>query len=720
MPREREDRFRFLFEDNPTVYLEVDAAGTITSITRYGAEHLGYTVPELTGRPVTDMVHPADREAVRRQFEECGRTPGRLCRWEFRKVRKDGSVLWVRDNVRPVRQTDGQLVFLVVCDDMTDVRRAEAERERLLERQQFLAEASRALAGSIDYETTLCTVARLAVPVLADFVIVDVVEEAGGFRRIAAAIADPEKEALAREARRYPPDPAVKDNLVNRAIRTRRSEIVSGEEAIRTSGYRAEHLDAMRQLEPHSVLVAPMIARERAVGAIQFISLAGESARDYGPEDIPLAEELAGRAAIAIDNARLYREAEQRAREERALREAVGALGAALTTEELIRRIATSAMEASGARGAFVSWIHPERDEVETIAMAGDIPPPVEGRIPYANSYTRKVIERREPLGIPRLADLEGPLRDSALARACPDCSAVVTPLIVDKRPIGALFLVVGAEPEAVSPEGLARARTYSELASVAFRRLQLLQEAERRRDELERLSESRAHLMRGFSHDVKNPLGAAAGYAELLEAGTLGELSAKQREGVQRIHRSIQTGLRLIEDLLGVAREETGEIQVERTRTDVARVAREVADEFRAQATAAGLTLECQAPGPVFAETDPVRVRQIVGNLLSNAVKYTPEGTITLAAALRDGGEGFRPGEWVAVSVTDTGLGIPEDKHERVFQEGTRLHPEIRAGVGVGLANSRRTARALGGDITLRSEVGRGSTFTLWLPPAA
>ena len=71
-------------------------------------------------------------------------------------------------------------------------------------------------------------------------------------------------------------------------------------------------------------------------------------------------------------------------------------------------------------------------------------------------------------------------------------------------------------------------------------------------------------------------------------------------------------------------------------------------------------------------------------------------------------------------MSVTDTGLGIPADKHEQVFQEFTRLHPEVAGGVGVGLANSRRIARELGGDITLRSEVGRGSTFTLWLPPAA
>ena len=635
-------------------------------------------------------------------------------------MRKDGSVMWVREVVRPVRDADGELVFLIVGDDVTDAKRVEAERERLLARQQFLDEARRVLAGSLDYEATLQTVARLAVPMLGDVVIVDVIGDAGGLRRIAVALANPEQEALAREAEGSPPDLALKDHPVNRAIRTRHSQILSGEEAMRAAAFSAEQFDLMRRLGPRSVLVVPLIARGRALGAIVFISLAGESAREYGPEDVPLAEELARSAGVAIDNARLYAEAEQRAREETALREAVGALSAALSTQELIRRIATSAVKATGARGAFVTMIDAEREEVEVIGVAGEIPLP-EGRIPYAHSYTRRVIEHGEPLRIRHFAEVEGHLRESPLARACPECSADATPLVANERAIGALFIMFREEPPALSPESRTRLRTFGELASLAFRRLQLLEESERRRNELERVTESRARLIRGLSHDVKNPLGAAAGYAALLlEPGALGELSVKQREGVERISRSIQISLRLIEDSLEVARAETGKINVERARTDVGQLVREVSEEFRAQATAAGLTVECRASKPVFAETDAIRVRQIVGNLLSNAVKYTPRGSITVDIAVRDGAAELRPGEWVAVSVTDTGLGISADKYEQVFQEFTRLHPEVAGGVGVGLANSRRIARGLGGDITIRSEVGGGSTFTLWLPPAA
>jgi PAS domain S-box-containing protein len=244
--------------------------------------------------------------------------------------------------------------------------------------------------------------------------------------------------------------------------------------------------------------------------------------------------------------------------------------------------------------------------------------------------------------------------------------------------------------------------------------------EAERRREELERVTESRTRLMRGFTHDVKNPLGAADGYAQLLEDGSLGELSTKQVESVRRIRRSIHRSLHLIHELLELARAEAGQIELERVRTDVSELARETAEDFRAQAAAAGLRLEVRTVDALPAQTDPARVRQILSNLLSNAVKYTPQGSITVEADHLPHGRGPRDGDWIAISVTDTGPGIPGAKQELIFQEFTRLDPEAQHGAGVGLAISRRIARLMGGDITVASEIGRGSSFTLWLPCTA
>jgi PAS domain S-box-containing protein len=239
--------------------------------------------------------------------------------------------------------------------------------------------------------------------------------------------------------------------------------------------------------------------------------------------------------------------------------------------------------------------------------------------------------------------------------------------------------------------------------------------EADRRREQLERVTESRTRLMRGFSHDVKNPLGAADGYAALLEEGIGGELTDAQRQSVQRIRRSIDVSLRLINDLLELARAEAGQIDLRLERVDAAALAREVAEDFRGQIDAAGLALDVRAPTELVVSSDAARVRQILSNLVSNAVKYTREGRVSVDACESAGDGAHRDG--ISITVTDTGPGIAAEKQETIFQEFTRLDPNAPHGAGVGLAISRRIARLLGGDVTVASEDGRGSRFTLWLP---
>lgn len=261
------------------------------------------------------------------------------------------------------------------------------------------------------------------------------------------------------------------------------------------------------------------------------------------------------------------------------------------------------------------------------------------------------------------------------------------------------------------------RKRLDQEREQLLARERQARADADLRREALERVTESRARLIRGFSHDVKNPLGAADGYAALLEEGIGGDLSDPQRKSVQRIRRSIQQSLRLIHDLLELARAEAGQIELTVQRVDTAALAREVAEDFRGQINAAGLELEVRAPDALPVESDATRVRQILSNLVSNAVKYTRHGRVTVDASHGADEGAPRPGAWVAICVMDTGPGIPPEKRETIFQEFTRLDPNAPHGAGVGLAISRRIACLLGGDVTVESEVGRGSTFTLWLP---
>jgi signal transduction histidine kinase len=411
-------------------------------------------------------------------------------------------------------------------------------------------------------------------------------------------------------------------------------------------------------------------------------------------------------------------EAERRAEEEAALRQATAAVASAFTAEEAVRRIAECALQATRADGAFVKRLDLEHGQVAVAAVAGEVTPPLGASAPYENSWTELVLEREQPLLVHRVSE-NGRALPEGLDKTCGDCSAAVVPLIDAGEPIGALILLRKPERQAFRHDEVQRAYTFGDLAALAFRKIHLLEDSERRREELERVMESRARLMRGFSHDVKNPLGAAVGYLQVMAEGALGALTPAQQEGIGRVRRSLDSALGLIASLLELAHAEAGHIEIELSPTDVRQAVREMTEEYRAQAEAKDLTLTVQLPDEFpLTTSDPSRVRQILGNLLSNAVKYTPAGgEITVRVSIESTRLDQRIGQWVRVDVSDTGPGIPEDKQHLLFEEFARLDPTSGHGAGVGLAISQRVAHALGGRITLDSEAGRGSTFTLWVP---
>lgn len=240
---------------------------------------------------------------------------------------------------------------------------------------------------------------------------------------------------------------------------------------------------------------------------------------------------------------------------------------------------------------------------------------------------------------------------------------------------------------------------------------------AEQARADLVRVNESRARLIRGFSHDVKNPLGGADGYAQLLEEGILGELTEEQLRGVGRLRGALQAALRLIDDLVDLARAEAGQIDLHIERFDLADLVHELVEEYRAAAEAKGLAIEERPVPGVVIESDRIRTRQILSNLFSNAVKYTERGSITASARWAPARREPDPNRWAVAAVEDTGPGIPEEQQHLLFREFTRLDPTGSRGAGLGLAISQGLAHALGGQITLRSRPGRGSVFMLWLP---
>jgi PAS domain S-box-containing protein len=227
----------------------------------------------------------------------------RLANAESEEVDREGNLKRFLNNLTGVVE-NGLLVR--AWGTQTDV----TERRRAEEAQRFLAEASDMLSSSLDYRETLSSVARLVVPTLADWCVVDVLDENGSLERLAVEHPDPGKVALVRKLQeRYPPDPD-EPSGVYQVLRSGEPEMMAEipEEFLEAAAVDAAHREILRELGLRSYMVVPLVARARTLGAISMI--AAESGRRYGQADLALAQELARRAALAVDNARLYEEAQ--------------------------------------------------------------------------------------------------------------------------------------------------------------------------------------------------------------------------------------------------------------------------------------------------------------------------------------------------------------------------------------------------------------------------
>jgi signal transduction histidine kinase len=466
-------------------------------------------------------------------------------------------------------------------------------------------------------------------------------------------------------------------------------------------------------------LVVPLLSSEETFGALVLLRDATTGA--FGEDERRQMGLLGDLAAAVLRRVEVERtvlvEAQQQATHETALRTAAEAFAGAFTVDDVTQQIARSALDATQAQGVYVEHVSHTPDGSFAVVVRGESGsgvPALGTRRAYAGSYTEQAINIGEPVLVSDLPGADRSAPDSAPIDTAD--STIVLPLGQPGAPIGALFIVGATQGRVRSDVGWAH--TFSHLAALAYEKVRLLDEAREGRLELERLMRSRQRLMRGFSHDVKNPLGAADGYAELLSAGIYGELTAEQRESIQRIRRSIHRALDLIDDLNELARAETGNIALRRQVVDLGDLVRTSGDEYRGAANASGLSLTVDVAEDLpTVETDGARVRQIVGNLLSNAIKYTKAGSVVLRVRAYPAETVGSARGWVHFDVIDTGLGIPADKRDIIFEEFSRLGANDRAGAGLGLAISKRLAEALGGQITVESEVGCGSTFTLRLP---
>lgn len=262
---------------------------------------------------------------------------------------------------------------------------------------------------------------------------------------------------------------------------------------------------------------------------------------------------------------------------------------------------------------------------------------------------------------------------------------------------------------------GALRERGFTEDAEAASEgRRVLLVEAEGARAEANAANLAKVSFLANMSHDLRTPLNAILGYANLLELHVHGPLTPNQEMDVARIKRSARYLTSLINDILNFAKIEAGTLDLRIGTVPVAEMFAWLEEILHPQLQERELSFErgdCNA----LVRADPEKLRQIMLNLTTNAIKFTPAGCITITCR--------NAGATVAIEVADTGVGIPEDQCERIFEPFIQVNRSLtnvnHEGVGLGLAISRTLARAMGGELTVRSVINKGSTFKVTLPRA-
>jgi PAS domain S-box-containing protein len=676
--RAQREQLRVTLESIGDALVVTDAQGRVTLLNPVAEALTGWARQDAAGQPlskvfriVNEKTGQAAESPVERVLRE-GAVVGLANHTVL--IARDGTRRPIDDSAAPIRDEQGRVAGVVlVFRDISGRRRAE-------QTARFLADASASLATLVDYRSTLQTVARLAVPYFADWCAIDMVEPDGSLQRLAVAHVDPAKVELAhRVYQRYPPDPAAPHGPPH-VIRTGRSELVPEitDAMIVAAGRDEGHLKLLRELGLKSYLCVPLAVQGKSLGAISFI--AAESGRRYDERDLAVAEDLAHRAGISIENARLY-----------------GELRDALRQKEESLALLDTLQHDVPVGFAFIDRDFRYRRINEALADINGKPPrehlgrPVREVVPKLwpalEPLYRKVLESGEAL-----TNQEVSGETAAASGQTRHWLANYYPVRVGGEMVGMGLLVVDITQ---------RKRLEDELRQ----RAEQLQEQDRRKDE----------FLAMLAHELRNPLAPVRNALHVLkQPGVEPAVRERVREMMER---QVSHMARLLDDLLDVSRISRGRIELRKEIVEVGPLVARTVEAVRPLIDERRHHLSVSLPPePLRVEGDPTRLEQILTNLLNNAAKYTDPGGHLGVSASREGAE-------VVLRVRDDGIGIAPDVLPRVFDlfvQAERRINRSQGGVGIGLTLVRRLVELHGGRIeALSPGPGRGSEFVVRLPAA-
>ena len=468
-----------------------------------------------------------------------------------------------------------------------------------------------------------------------------------------------------------------------------------------------------------SALAVPLLRDGTPIGAI---AIGRSVAGPFTDKQVTLLQTFADQAVIAIENVRLFRELQARTaqlsrsvEELRALGEVGQAVSSTLDLETVLRTIVSRVSQLASVDGGAIFEYEPEAEQFRLQATDGLPDELVEalGAVPMrkGEGLVGQLALTGRPAAVGDIGDesvYQSRVRKILIRHGYRSLMAV--PLLRENRVLGGL-VVNRRQAGEFPPRVIELLQTFATQSALAIQNARLYREIEGKSRELEIASRHKSTFVANMSHELRTPLNAIIGFTRIVMRRSKEQLDPKQYENLDKILASAQHLLALINAILDLAKVEAGRIELRAGEVPLRALLEQCVRTVEPLLADGVVPVRDYDDALPLMWADEEKLRQILINLLSNAAKFTAQGSIRVGARAR--------AEQIEISVADTGIGIPAEKLEAVFEEFEQVeaNPTRAQGTGLGLAIARRLARLMGGDLCAASTLGTGSTFTLTLP---